>query len=244
MDAIEILGGILDGGSKDGGGGLGGKILKELLKGTRRGTSQQQSKAPASSPSQRDGGFRGSGNIEQQARELEDLFGVARDRQASPTAETSQLPQSRRRHTCPPDFDDVGTRYRRPRAERQAPPPPQPMESQDEVLVLIRAMINAAKSDGRVTQEEQQAILNRIANPSQQAVQFLQDEFSKPLDLREFAWSVPIGMEEKAYMLSLAAIDLDAQSEASYLRDLAHGLRLSPEECNEIHQQLGAPAIY
>jgi uncharacterized membrane protein YebE (DUF533 family) len=51
-------------------------------------------------------------------------------------------------------------------------------------------------------------------------------------------------MEEQVYMVSLSAITLDNQAEANYLRDLAHGLRLSPEVCNEIHTKMRAPAIF
>lgn len=111
-------------------------------------------------------------------------------------------------------------------------------------IVLIRAMINAAKSDGRVTQEEQQAVLQQLGDGSPEAIQFLRDEFNHPLDVREFAWSVPLGMEQQVYLMSLASIDLDTQAEAGYLQDLAHGLRLPPEICNELHRRQGAPTIF
>ena len=135
-----------------------------------------------------------------------------------------------------------------------SPPPPRRSPSPDyrndtqqqneDALVLVRAMINAAKSDGEITQEEQQSILERIGNPTQDVIDFLRQEFSQPLDVREFAWSVPLGMEQKVYTLSLAAIEINQNSEATYLRDLAHGLRLSPEVCNQIHQQFNAPTIF
>ena len=244
MDAIDILGSILGGADSKGGGGFGGQILRDMMQGKRRGQPQPKQQAPKPTSRQSDRGYRGSGSIEQQARELEDLFGVARQRNSSQRNEPVPVPQPQRRHTHPPRFDEVGTRYRQPHSERpKARPQPQPCETQDEVIVLIRAMVNATKADGRVTQKEQEAILSRIANPSRETIQFLNDEFAKPLDVREFAWNVPLGMEEKVYMLSLSAIDLDAQAEACYLHDLAHGLRLSPEECNEIHRQLGAPLI-
>ncbi len=118
------------------------------------------------------------------------------------------------------------------------------MTQGDEAIVLIRAMLNAAKADGRVTPAEQQAILEQLANPSPDAVNFLRNEFSSPLDVKEFAWSVPLGMEMQVYTLSLATIDLDTNPEADYLRTLAHGLRLSPDACNQIHTRYGAPLIF
>jgi uncharacterized membrane protein YebE (DUF533 family) len=105
-------------------------------------------------------------------------------------------------------------------------------------------MINAAKADGQVSPQEQQAVISRISNPSRETINFLQREFSTPLDVREFAWSIPIGMEQKVYLVSLAAIELDTAAEANYLRDLAHGLRLTPQTCNALHQQYDAPLLF
>ncbi len=119
-----------------------------------------------------------------------------------------------------------------------------PQQQNDDAAVLIRAMINAAKSDGQISEAEQQSILERIGNPTQDVIEFLRNEFSQPLDVREFAWSVPLGLEQKVYAISLGAIELDANHEANYLRELAHGLRLTPEICNQIHRQFGAPEIF
>jgi uncharacterized membrane protein YebE (DUF533 family) len=105
-------------------------------------------------------------------------------------------------------------------------------------LALVRAMVNAAKCDGQISQAEQQAILDHLADPSPDAIQFLRDEFSKPLDVREFAWSVPLGMEEQVYAISLIAIDLDTRRETEYLQELGHALRLSPESREAIKEQI------
>ncbi len=118
------------------------------------------------------------------------------------------------------------------------------MTQDDEAIVLIRAMVNAAKADGRVTQAEQQAILGRISQPTPEALSFLRNELSQPLDVRAFCWTVPLGMEQQVYTLTLATIDLDTNPEADYLRQLAHGLRLNPEFCNQLHQRYGAPTIF
>ncbi len=115
------------------------------------------------------------------------------------------------------------------------------MPKDERALVLVRAMVNAAKSDGQIDQSEQQSILERLGDTSREAIEFLRQEFAKPLDVREFAWSVPIGMEQQVYTLSLIAIDLDTSREASYLLELAHGLRIPDEVREQIHQRLGAP---
>ena len=69
-------------------------------------------------------------------------------------------------------------------------------------------------------------------------------EFARPLNLREFASSIPVGMEQQVYMLSLVAIDLDTGKEAKYLLELSEALRLPVDVREQIHQRLGAPSIY
>ena len=98
--------------------------------------------------------------------------------------------------------------------------------------MLIRAMVNAAKADGRLTREEQDAILQHLGGDSREAIAFLQRELDTALDVRDFAWSVPLGMEYKVYAISLSAIDLDTKSESAYLEQLAHGLRLPARPCS------------
>jgi hypothetical protein len=123
-------------------------------------------------------------------------------------------------------------------------PIPQPPQNQnDHALVLVRAMINAAKADGQISHDEQQAILGQIGDSSPDTIAFLREEFNQPLDLKDFAWSVPQGLEEQVYALSLMAIELDKQSEANYLRDLAHALRIPADVCRQIHAHYGVPQL-
>ena len=110
--------------------------------------------------------------------------------------------------------------------------------------ILIRAVINAAKSDGHVDEQEQQNILQRIGDIDQEEAEFLRRELASPLDIQAFIRSVPRGMEQEVYTISLMGIQLDEQSESRYLIDLAHGLGLSADTCNTIHRELGAPEIF
>ncbi len=258
MDAIEILGSLLGGGGK-GSGGLGGKILTEIMKGGA--APRQPAPQPVPAPSGRSvpPTIRPT-DIEREASELEDLLNVAKGKvQQRPQAPTKPaavpMPQSFPRSAPQVEAPKSNSPFQFPTSrERYSPPPPRRNPSPDyrndaqqqneDALVLVRAMINAAKSDGEISQEEQQSILERIGNPTQEVIDFLRQEFSQPLDVREWAWSVPIGMEQKVYTISLAAIEINQNSEATYLRDLAHGLRLPPEVCNQIHQQFNAPTIF
>lgn len=117
-------------------------------------------------------------------------------------------------------------------------------EACEQATVMIRAMVNAAKSDGRVDAEEQKSILGQLGSVSQDEIDFVNAELRKPLDVESFARSVPRGMENQAYAMSLMAIDLDSQAEAQYLHQLGQAMGIQPQTANQIHQQLGAPSLY
>lgn len=118
-----------------------------------------------------------------------------------------------------------------------------PMDEQ--AKVLVRAMLNATRADGRMDRDEEQRILKMLGEPTTVVVEFIRGEFEKPaVPVRDFAWSVPLGLEEKAYAVSVGAILLDDRTESEYLKELSHGLRLSGETCVAIHRRYGAPVIH
>ncbi|MEW7974227.1 MAG: DUF533 domain-containing protein [Candidatus Thiodiazotropha endolucinida] len=124
---------------------------------------------------------------------------------------------------------------------------PQGMDYQqatDQAALLIRAMINAAKADGKVDKEEQQKILGKLGEVTRDEIEFVRNELAQPLDLEGFVRSIPQGLEQQVYAISLMAIDLDSQAEAQYLHSLAQAIRISPQVSNQIHEQFGAPSIY
>ena len=122
---------------------------------------------------------------------------------------------------------------------------PAPQEAQNEAELLIRAMCNAAKADGRLDDAEKQNIIGRLGDEvTQDEIDFVQGELNAPLDLNAFLGDVPSGAAQEVYTFSVMAIKLDDQAEARYLTDLAQGLGLDISTCNQIHEQLGAPKIY
>lgn len=118
-------------------------------------------------------------------------------------------------------------------------PPVQAEVSQlERAEILVRALVSAAKSDGHIDSYERNRIMNFVGRAGSVEFDFLNNEFSRPLDLQSFASSVPVGMEREVYRISLTAIDLDQAAEVKYLRDLARALRLPPDECEIIQRQL------
>lgn len=110
--------------------------------------------------------------------------------------------------------------------------------------IMLRGMINAAKSDGEIDQQEQEKILEHLGDVTQEEIDFVKNEFQQPLDLQGFIRSVPQGSEQQVYLMSLLGIDLDSQAEAQYLDQLAKGMGISQEQANQIHAQLGVPSLY
>lgn len=115
---------------------------------------------------------------------------------------------------------------------------------QDQATLLVRAMVNAAKADGKIDKSEVQNIVGRLGEVNQAEAEFIRNELQAPLDLKGFVGSVPREMAEKVYAFSLMGMRLDTQQEAQYLGAVAQGLRLDPNVCNQIHDKLGAPQIF
>ncbi len=109
----------------------------------------------------------------------------------------------------------------------------------EEAMILILAMTNAAKADGAVDQDEIAAIFSRAGDLDDEAQDFIRAELTSPLDLDAFIESVPGGMEAEVYTASLLPIDVDTAAETSYLQNLADGLGLSGDDVAKIHEALG-----
>lgn len=117
-------------------------------------------------------------------------------------------------------------------------------QATDQATLIIRAMINAAKSDGSIDEAEQEKVVGKLGDVSRAEADFVRAEFRAPLDVNGFVRSIPRGMEQQIYAVSLMAIDLDSNKEAHYLDSLAKGLGINHSIANQIHEQLGAPTIY
>lgn len=110
--------------------------------------------------------------------------------------------------------------------------------------LLITAMIMAAQSDGKIDQAEQDRIVSELQPLDRDEVAWLRRVFAKRHDLHDFVHAIPHGMEYEVYQVSLMAIDLDTKLEAAYLRDLAKCLRIDPVVCNRLHHRCGAPTLF
>ncbi len=123
-------------------------------------------------------------------------------------------------------------------------PEPEPAQ-EDQAAILILAMVNAAKSDGKIDETEQQKLVSNLGDEvSEEERQFVMTAMQAPFEPDAFIKSIPAGAGPQVYMMSVLAIDLDTPAEAQYLDKLRKGVDMSEQDANAIHQQLGVPSLY
>lgn len=115
----------------------------------------------------------------------------------------------------------------------------------DTEKLLVRAMISAAKADGKIDEAEVKGILNKIAADSvtEDEKQFVLAEMRAPLDLDGLTSGVRNRAQAaEVYAASLLAIDVDTPREQQYLQELARKLGLDAATVARLHELTGAPA--
>lgn len=140
-----------------------------------------------------------------------------------------------------------------PGATFSTPPPPPPpssasqdsvdaIKSSNEAVLLIRAMIAAANSDGVIDEEERNGILKKLETVelSNQKHSFIVKELLSPAGLEDIVSQVKTPeMAKKIYTVSLLAIEVDTDAERTYMNTLAQQLSLNESDLNNIYRTLG-----
>jgi uncharacterized membrane protein YebE (DUF533 family) len=116
-------------------------------------------------------------------------------------------------------------------------------ELENNAGLVVRAMISAAKSDGRIDRQEMLHIIGKLQAEglNQDAQAFIYDEMKRPLDLEGLCASA-YGQQELAaqlYAASLLAIEIDTLSEKAYMDQLAKGLGLTAGTVRRLQQMVG-----
>jgi len=124
-----------------------------------------------------------------------------------------------------------------------APPPEEPDAEAREALLLVRAMIAAARADGAIDADERRAIAERIDAAGLDAEQrdLVLAEFSNPMPIEALAAEVadPVAAAQ-LYAASVIAMGEITAAERAWLERLAAALRLSPQAARGIEERLSA----
>ena len=125
-------------------------------------------------------------------------------------------------------------------------PPAGDTRGQEELgKTLVRAMISAAKADGRIDADEKEAIFAKLETMSLSSEEkaWVFDELSSPLDINAVVARADTPEHAtEIYAASLVAITADTASERAYLDALASKLRLAPALVAETHKAAGERA--
>ena len=109
--------------------------------------------------------------------------------------------------------------------------------------LILRAMVNAAKADGRIDEQE----INRLTGKLQEigadaeARQYLMTRLQQPMETQTLIAEVQ-GRPELAaqiYGATLLAIEVDTAAERDYLAQLATAMGLSPQVTGRIQELVG-----
>ncbi|MDF2793888.1 MAG: hypothetical protein K0S85_1641 [Pseudomonas orientalis] len=135
---------------------------------------------------------------------------------------------------------------------QQASQPPQTFETADQLSgaqveahshAVLRALIAAAKADGRIDDKEQQLISKELGKHTDdpQLQQWLDAEVAKPLDAADFAeFAADPAVAAEVYLASVLLVDDQQDAERNYLDDLAGQLHIDPRLQLHLEQQAKA----
>ncbi len=125
--------------------------------------------------------------------------------------------------------------------------PEEKKELEHDAGLIFKAMINAAKADGQIDQNELNRIVGKLGEMGidSDAKDFVIAEMQKPMDtdaLVNAAAGRP-GLGAQIYAASLLAIEVDTPAERDYMRSLGERLSLNPATIAELEQVIGIHSV-
>ncbi|RUM09331.1 tellurite resistance TerB family protein [Rhizobium chutanense] len=124
--------------------------------------------------------------------------------------------------------------------------PASPAGSNEFVLVLIRAMIAAAKADGHIDDAERALIMEKIkaADVSGEAVAFIERELASPTDIDSLVAAATTEEQRvELYTASRLTIEPDSRAERGYLDLLAGRLGLADQLVDHIEATVSSAKV-
>ena len=124
--------------------------------------------------------------------------------------------------------------------------PPQNLAEEQAVQqtaeLVIKGMMNVAKSDGQVSADEIQRIVGKLKESGMagDAEAWILAELRKPLDLDAFIAEIPNQeVAAQVYAASLLAVEVDTPQEKAYLTDFARKAGINGTVARTIQQTVG-----
>ncbi|WP_058554989.1 DUF533 domain-containing protein [Thiohalocapsa sp. ML1] len=111
--------------------------------------------------------------------------------------------------------------------------------------LVLKGMINAAKSDGQISPDEMQRIVGKLQEGGADSgmQQWVMQQMQTPLNVQAFAAEMPNQeVAAQVYAASLLAVEVDTDAERQYLAQFAQASGLHPLVVGQIQQTLGVTA--
>lgn len=108
--------------------------------------------------------------------------------------------------------------------------------------LVLKGMINAAKSDGEIGPKERERIIGKLqeSGADEDARQWVINEMRQPLNFDAFVAEIPnLEVAIQVYAASLLAIEVDTDAERNYLAQLADKTGIPAEVAQQVNQTLG-----
>ncbi len=120
--------------------------------------------------------------------------------------------------------------------------PDDPPTDDEEAMaaLMIRAMIMAAKADGRIDGDEREALTRHLSelDPGERA--FVMEELNARIDVHDFARDVPDhpALKAQIFAVAMSAIDVDSAAERQFAEDLAGALGLEDKARGHVQRRM------
>lgn len=109
--------------------------------------------------------------------------------------------------------------------------------------LMIRAMIQAAKADGNIDDDEKAKILGHISTSGPDETAFVQAQLAAPLDMAGLVAATDASNKTQVYSASLMSIKVDSDVERAYLTQLAASLGIDKASRDAMHTAMGVPVL-
>ena len=124
---------------------------------------------------------------------------------------------------------------------------PQTEEEREELEnrseLVLKAMINAAKADGKIDEDEAHRIVGKMqeAGADADGQRYVIELMRRPMETQTLIAAAEghPNLAAELYAASLMAIEVDTSAEKAYLGKLASGLGLTPEVTRRIEEMVG-----
>ena len=113
-------------------------------------------------------------------------------------------------------------------------------EAEASAGLMLRAMIQAAKSDGDIDDAERAKILETVGDDADaEDIAFVQEQLAAPVDVESLAAETPDAQKFQVYAMSMMSIRVDTPAEKAYMSALADALGIDAQTAQMLNMQMG-----